>query len=234
MQCVEGACRSPNGALGPNRSLEVGTILTRACYRAMLRWIRSHGELLRCRSGIHRYLRSAGIRPWHLALSGMDVLEVTGPRPSQPKSQGQGRALDAISALAEAAFAQDAGSRWPKTVPAAWKPSRVIVERRERRQSARAAARRSCSNSTTPSLPHRRKCVTRSGNLDPHAAPAYLCGLEAGHGRLSRRRRVVWRTKLSLKSPRPQNPMTCNDEHRSLNSTGSSSPWSRIARPQSA
>ena len=55
--------------------------------------------------------------------------------------------------------AQDAGSRWPKTVPAPWKPC-GCCEQRERRQSSAAA--RPCSNSTTPSLPHRRKCVTRS------------------------------------------------------------------------
>ena len=78
--------------------------------------------------------------------------------PSQPKSQGQGR-RPGCDLRGRRRRAQDAGSRWPKTVPAPWKPC-GCCEQRERRQSSAAA--RPCSNSTTPSLPHRRKCVTRS------------------------------------------------------------------------
>ena len=50
---------------------------TRAGYRAMLRWFRSHGELLRV--GVESTgSYGAGITR-HLALSGVPVLEVTGP-----------------------------------------------------------------------------------------------------------------------------------------------------------
>ena len=74
---------------------------TRAGYRAMLRWFRSHGELLRVRSGIHRYLRRRH-HPgtWHSRVSPM--LEVTGPDPASRRAKGKDDALDAISA-AEAA-----------------------------------------------------------------------------------------------------------------------------------
>ena len=73
---------------------------TRAGYRAMLRWFRSHGELLRVgveSTGIY----GAGITR-HLALSGIPVLEVTGPDPASRRAKGKDDALDAISA-AEAA-----------------------------------------------------------------------------------------------------------------------------------
>ena len=89
--------------------------------------------------------------------------------------------------------AQDAGSRWPKTVPAAWKPC-GRCERRERRQSSAAA--RPCSNSTTPSLPHRRKCVTRSATSP--ACDACVPVRPGGRDAVGYRDPVV-ATKLSLK-----------------------------------
>ena len=74
---------------------------TRVGYRAMLAWFRSHGELLRV--GVESTgSYGAGIAR-HLALSGVPVLEVTGPRPGRAKSQGKrDDALDAVAA-AEAA-----------------------------------------------------------------------------------------------------------------------------------
>ena len=121
----------------------------------MLRWFRSHGELLRV--GVESTgTYGAGITR-HLALSGIPVLEVTGPDPASRRAKGKDDALDAISA-AEAA-------RTRRRVQVAKDRSGSVealrcCERRERRQSSAAA--RPCSNSTTPSLPHRRKCVTRS------------------------------------------------------------------------
>ena len=70
---------------------------TRAGYRAMLRC--SHGELLRV--GVESTTYGAGITR-HLALSGIPVLEVTGPDPASRRAKGKDDALDAISA-AEAA-----------------------------------------------------------------------------------------------------------------------------------
>ena len=76
---------------------------TRAGYRAMLRWFRSHGELLRV--GVESTgTYGAGITR-HLALSGIPVLEVTGPDPASRRAKGKDDALDAISA-AEAARAR--------------------------------------------------------------------------------------------------------------------------------
>ena len=73
---------------------------TRAGYRAMLRWFRSHGELLRV--GVESTgTYGAGITR-HLALSSIPVLEVTGPDPASRRAKGKDDALDAISA-AEAA-----------------------------------------------------------------------------------------------------------------------------------
>ena len=69
---------------------------TRAGYRAMLRWFRSHGELLRV--GVESTgTYGAGITR-HLALSGIPVLEVTGPDPASRRAKGKDDALDAISA----------------------------------------------------------------------------------------------------------------------------------------
>ena len=73
---------------------------TRAGYRAMLRWFRSHGELLRV--GVESTgSYGAGITR-HLALSGVPVLEVTGPDRAGRRAKGKDDTLDAIAA-AEAA-----------------------------------------------------------------------------------------------------------------------------------
>ena len=73
---------------------------TRAGYRAMLRWFRSHGELLRV--GVEATgSYGAGVTR-HLALAGIPVLEVTGPDPATRRTKGKTDTLDAVSA-AEAA-----------------------------------------------------------------------------------------------------------------------------------
>ena len=73
---------------------------TRAGYRAMLAWFRSHGELLRV--GVESTgSYGAGIAR-HLALSGVPVLEVTGPDRAARRARGKDDALDAVAA-AEAA-----------------------------------------------------------------------------------------------------------------------------------
>ena len=73
---------------------------TRTGYRAMLAWFRSHGELLRV--GVESTgSYGAGIAR-HLALSGVPVLEVTGPDRAARRARGKDDALDAVAA-AEAA-----------------------------------------------------------------------------------------------------------------------------------
>ena len=93
----EGIGTSLRGASAPAKRLRSATD---AGYRAMLRWFRSHGELLRV--GVESTgTYGAGITR-HLALSGIPVLEVTGPDPASRRAKGKDDALDAISA-AEAA-----------------------------------------------------------------------------------------------------------------------------------
>ena len=73
---------------------------TRAGYRAMLAWFRAQGELLRV--GVESTgSYGAGIAR-HLGLSGVSVLEVTGPDPAARRARGKDDALDAVAA-AEAA-----------------------------------------------------------------------------------------------------------------------------------
>ena len=73
---------------------------TRAGYRAMLAWFRAHGKLLRV--GVESTgSYGAGIARL-LAVSGVPVLEVTGPDPATRRARGKDDALDAVAA-AEAA-----------------------------------------------------------------------------------------------------------------------------------
>ncbi len=72
---------------------------TRAGYRAMLRWFRSHGELLRV--GVESTgTYGAGITR-HLALSGVPVLEVTGPDRAGRRAKGKSDTLDLNDEIAE-------------------------------------------------------------------------------------------------------------------------------------
>lgn len=77
---------------------------TRAGYRAMLAWFRSHGELLRV--GVEQTgSYGAGITR-HLALAGVPVLEVTGPDRAQRRGRGKDDDLDAIAAAQAALTGQ--------------------------------------------------------------------------------------------------------------------------------
>ncbi|MBF2754621.1 MAG: IS110 family transposase [Gammaproteobacteria bacterium AqS3] len=77
---------------------------TRAGYRAMLRWFRSHGEVLRV--GVEATgTYGAGITR-HLALAEIPVLEVTGPDKSFRRAKGKDDALDAVAAARAALTGQ--------------------------------------------------------------------------------------------------------------------------------
>jgi transposase len=77
---------------------------TRAGYRAMLRWFKSYGDLVRV--GVEATgTYGAGITP-HLALAGVPVLEVTGPDRSARRARGKDDALDAIAAAQAARTGQ--------------------------------------------------------------------------------------------------------------------------------
>ena len=69
---------------------------TRAGYRAMLRWFQSHGELQRV--GVESTGSYGASITRHLALSGVPVLEVTGPDRAARRAKGKDDALDAIAA----------------------------------------------------------------------------------------------------------------------------------------
>jgi transposase len=77
---------------------------TRAGYRAMLRWFRSHGDVLRV--GVEATgTYGAGVTR-HLALAGIPVLEVTGPDKSFRRAKGKDDALDAVAAAQAALTGQ--------------------------------------------------------------------------------------------------------------------------------
>ena len=85
---------------------------TRAGYRAMLRWFRSHGELLRV--GVESTgTYGAGITR-HSALSGIPVLEATG----SDRAARRAKTTPSTRSRPPRRLARDAGSRWPKTDPA--------------------------------------------------------------------------------------------------------------------
>ena len=69
---------------------------TRAGYRAMLHWMRSHGEVLRV--GVEQTGSFGAGLSRHLALAGVPVLEVTGPEPAERRSKGEDDELDAVAA----------------------------------------------------------------------------------------------------------------------------------------
>lgn len=69
---------------------------TRAGYRAMLAWLRSHGEVIRV--GVEQTGTYGAGLTRHLALAGIPVLEVTGPDPQMRRSKGKDDTLDAIAA----------------------------------------------------------------------------------------------------------------------------------------
>jgi transposase len=77
---------------------------TRAGYRAMLRWFRSYGELVRV--GVEATgTYGAGITR-HLALAGIPVFEVTGPDRSFRRAKGKDDTLDAVAAAQAALTGQ--------------------------------------------------------------------------------------------------------------------------------
>lgn len=91
---------SGNGTLLGSESFST----TRAGYRAMLRWLRSYGEVLRV--GVESTgTYGAGITR-HLALAGIPVLEVTGPDAAQRRSKGKDDTLDALAAARAALTGQ--------------------------------------------------------------------------------------------------------------------------------
>ena len=135
---------------------------TRAGYRAMLAWFRSHGEPLRV--GVESTgTYGAGIARL-LAVSGVPVLEVTGPDPAARRARGKDDALDAV-----AARARDAESRSPRTEAARWRHCGCFA-RPERPRSSPAEP--PCSSFTTPSSPRRTRCATGSATSPACAASA--------------------------------------------------------------
>jgi transposase len=76
---------------------------TRAGYRAMLAWMRSHGDVIRV--GVEQTGSYGAGLTRHLALAGIPVLEVTGPDPALRRAKGNDDTLDAISA-AKAALSE--------------------------------------------------------------------------------------------------------------------------------
>jgi transposase len=77
---------------------------TRAGYRALLAWMRVHGEVIRV--GVEQTGSYGAGLTRHLALAGVPVLEVTGPDPAIRRAKGKDDTLDAISAAKAALSGQ--------------------------------------------------------------------------------------------------------------------------------
>ena len=77
---------------------------TRAGYRAMLTWFRSHGQVIRV--GVEQTGSYGAGLTRHLAIAGIPVLEVTGPDPALRRSKGKDDTLDAIAAAKTALTGQ--------------------------------------------------------------------------------------------------------------------------------
>jgi transposase len=77
---------------------------TRAGYRALLAWMRSHGSLLRV--GVESTGSYGAGLTRHLSLAGITVLEVTGPDRAARRGRGKDDTLDAIAAARAAASGQ--------------------------------------------------------------------------------------------------------------------------------
>ena len=163
---------------------------TQAGHRAMLAWFRAQGELLRV--GVESTgSYGAGIAR-HLGLSGVSVLEVTGPDPAARRTRGKDDALDAVAA-AEAArmggrvqIAKDRGG--------AMEPCGCCA-RPERPPSSPAGP--PCSSSTTPSSPRRTRCATGSAT-SPRMRRLRTCA--AWRPDATRYRDPEVATRLSVKS----------------------------------
>ncbi len=152
---------------------------TRAGYRAMLGWLRSHGEVVRV--GVEATgSYGAGITR-HLALSGIPVLEVTGPDPSVRRTYGKDDSVDAICAARAALSGQ-----------------RVSVAKdRSGALEALRALRTTRKDGGPITAGHPAATAQHRGRLsggdprsrtahDPYATRPHLCRLAAGHDCLSR------------------------------------------------
>lgn len=77
---------------------------TRSGYRAMLRWFRSYGDVVRV--GVESTGSYGAGLTRHLALAGIPVLEVTGPDRSMRRAKGKDDEIDAIAAAQAARTGQ--------------------------------------------------------------------------------------------------------------------------------
>lgn len=127
---------------------------TRAGYRAMLHWMRSHGEVLRV--GVEQTGSFGAGLSRHLALAGVPVLEVTGPEPAGRRSKGKDDELDAVAAARAALTGQRV--QVAKDRSGAVEALRVL--RTTRSSASNVGAPRS-SSSATPSWLRRTRCASR-------------------------------------------------------------------------
>ena len=165
---------------------------TRAGYRAMLAWFRSHGELLRV--GVESTgSYGAGIGR-HLALFGVPVLEVTGPDPAARRARGK-KTTHSMRSPRPRRLARDVESKWPRIAAARWRPRGCCARLARPRSSA---AGRPCSSSTTRSSPRRTRCATKSATSPACGVCASANGQgEARQWRASSRRRAGSNVGLS-------------------------------------
>ena len=128
---------------------------TRAGYRAMLHWMRSHGEVLRV--GVEQTGSFGAGLSRHLALAGVPVLEVTEPEPAGRRSKGKDDEFDAVAAARAALTGQRV--QVAKDRSGACGGSRAFSAPRGAQRSNVGAPR--SSSSATPSWLRRTRCASR-------------------------------------------------------------------------
>ena len=153
-----------------------------------------------CRSGIHRYLRSRhhACGTWHSRVSPCSI--VTGPDPASRRAKGKDEPRSPWMRSAPVSAAEAARTRRrvqvAKDRSGSVEALRVLRTTRKTAIKCRRAALQQLHN-TIVAAPEE---VRRPGpQPHPHAAPAYLCGLEAGH-------QAVPRSAIETRWSRPSSP----------------------------
>ena len=193
---------------------------TRAGYRAMLAWFRSHGELLRVgveSTGKLRRRHRPGTWRCPSARPRGDR-----SRPGPREEPGE-KTTHSMRSRRPRRLARDVESKWPRTAAARWRPCGCCARLARPRSSA---AGRPCSSSTTRSSPRRTRCATRSATSPAcgACASARLGGPDAAGYR-----DPTVATQALAEVPSPAGSWTSTT--RSPNSTASSLRSSRNSHP---
>ena len=171
---------------------------TRAGYRALIRWARTFGDILRIGvEGTGSY--GTGIT-WHLIDAGIEVLEVDRPDRSDRRRKGKDDDLDAISAARAALHNRRIST--PKSKDGAVESLRVLRVTRQTAIRARRNALQLLRMSIVSAPDELRRPDPQP---DPYAADPHLRRVAARH---DQRRRPGQRDPDRAEVTRPAHPRT--------------------------